>query len=363
MKTRFVYLTLIIAMLTTAYSVFGQDESELACTANDLNSFIEDAMNNLETDENDPAYLYQLGSLYTEQALACGYQPTFDEVENQVERTLDLVPLSFVIAASSIGNDVDSALVEIESLHGDSFTGQLLYNGLEMGLDGAEMGCSGCHNGEAAPTIEGSFTRAEEERLALPEFADYSVERYLVESILNPAGYIIPEYSSVHMPTNYGGRLDAQQLADLVAYLESQDQLLDELSNDSDESALMCNVISTADCDMVLADFVGDVTRGELLYTGQETSENNWFLGCAGCHTGGVIGPATFGTWTRINEERLTLAEFSEYSPERFLIESLLIPSNYVPNTFADMVMPQNYADQLSYQDLADIIAYLRESG
>ena len=77
----------------------------------------------------------------------------------------------------------------------------------------------------------------------------------------------------------------------------------------------------------------------------------------------GRIAPPTEGTWTRIIEERLTLPEFAEYSPARFLVESILIPGNYVPDTFADNVMPANFADQLSYQDLADILAYVQESG
>lgn len=364
MKQRFTYLILVIAILSTsALSVSGQDDSEFICTADALANFIADETADLDSDGNNPAYIYRLGALYTEFALLCGYQPDLEEVETQIERTLDLAPLSFIIAASSIGNDVDSALLELETVHGDSFNGQLLYNGLEMGLDGAELGCSGCHNGEAAPLVEATFTRTEEERLILAEFADYDIERYLVESILHPAGYIVPEYSSVQMPANYGGRLDAQQLADLVAYLESQDQLLDEASADSGDSAYLCDALSTLDCDVTLAEYTGDATQGEALYNGREVTENDLFLGCAGCHTGGVIGPATIGTWTRINEERLILAEYTDYSPERFLIESIFIPGNFVPDTFADNVMPQNYANQLSYQDLADIIAYLQESG
>ncbi len=362
MKARFVFL--IIAMFATGvFSVSGQDDSEFVCTADALASFIEEGTADIEADDSNPAYLYRLGSLYTEFALQCDYQPTFDEVETQIERTLDLAPLSFIIAASSIGNNVDSAMIELESVNGDSFNGQLLYNGLEMGLDGAELGCAGCHNGEAAPVVEGTYTRVEEQRLAVDELADYSIERYLVESILHPSAYIVPEYSSVQMPENYGGRLDAQQLADLVAYLESQDQLLDEASNDSGESALLCNAISTIDCDVVLADYTGDAIRGEALYDGLEVTENDLFVGCAGCHTDGRIAPQTEGTWSRVVEERLTLPEFEDYSPERFLIETILIPGSYVVDGFANNVMPQNYAEQLSYQDLADILAYLRESG
>jgi len=51
--------------------------------------------------------------------------------------------------------------------------------------------------------------------------------RYLVESIVQPMVYIAPDYPPA-MPDIYGGQLTAQQLADIVAYLDSQDQWLDE---------------------------------------------------------------------------------------------------------------------------------------
>jgi len=54
------------------------------------------------------------------------------------------------------------------------------------------------------------------------------VRRYLVESIVQPNAYVVPNYLPNLMPPNMGTRLDAQMLADIVAYLESQDQLLDE---------------------------------------------------------------------------------------------------------------------------------------
>src|SRR5690606_4366180 len=110
----------------------------------------------------------------------CEYQASIPEIEAQIERSLRLAPLSMIIAASSIGNDVDAALVELETVHGDSFNGQLLYNGIEFGLDGAELGCVGCHDGTIAPLAEGTWTRVDEIRLLDPQFEGYDVARYLV---------------------------------------------------------------------------------------------------------------------------------------------------------------------------------------
>ena len=167
---------------------------------------------------------FALGAALQDISLACGYQPSPSEVTNQIDRTLSIAPLSAVIAASSVGQDVDAALVQIEELSGDSYRGQMLYNGLEMGLDGAELGCAACHDGTAAPLAEGTWTRVDEIRLLEPQFANYDVTHYLVESILDPQAYIVPEFETTLMPNNFWARMDAQQLADVVAYLESQDQ-------------------------------------------------------------------------------------------------------------------------------------------
>jgi hypothetical protein len=174
--------------------------------------------------EDAAANAFALGAALQDISLACGYQPAIPEVEAQISRTLSIAPLSMVIAASSVGQDVDAALIEIEELSGDSYRGQMLYNGLEMGLDGAELGCAGCHDGTSAPLAEGTWTRVDEIRLLEPHFADYDVTHYLVESILDPQAYIVPEFETTLMPNNFWARMDAQQLADVVAYLESQDQ-------------------------------------------------------------------------------------------------------------------------------------------
>ena len=228
------YLSVLILMITIFLLIqlpaISQDTDDPSCDLDDLQATIEAQTSDLREENPDiatefsPQYVYRLGEIYAEYALACGYQPTFPEIETQVDRTLDLVPLAYIISASSIGSDVDVAMSELETVDGDSFNGQLLYNGLEVGLDGSELGCAGCHNGETAPVIEGTYTRVVEERLTLPEFEDYTPEQYLIESILHPSAYIIPEFASVQMPANYGGRLDAQQLADLIEYLSSQDQ-------------------------------------------------------------------------------------------------------------------------------------------
>ncbi len=142
--------------------------------------------------------LFAVGAAYQELALACGFIPPD-------------------IATRTVGDDVQRILNLFGEVQGDPLNGQLLYSG--------ELACAGCHvvsGGVVAPHLEGTLTRIEETRLHDPALASYTVEQYLIESIVQPAAYIAPGYENV-MPTHFGSLLTLQALADLVMYLESQD--------------------------------------------------------------------------------------------------------------------------------------------
>ncbi len=173
------------------------------------------------------ANLFRLGALYQSMALDCGYQPNEVELDRLLEQTLSFVTLDDLILAQAVGIDVEAILVELEEAYGDPLQGQLLYNGLEPALGGGTLGCAGCHENEAvAPLTAGTWTRVHDIRLAMPAFTSYSHRQFLVESIVQPMAYITPDYAAM-MPEIYGRQLTTQQLADLVAFLDSQDQLLD----------------------------------------------------------------------------------------------------------------------------------------
>lgn len=183
--------------------------------------------------EMDPdaalATLFEVGIQYQQAAIACGYAPDETQINAMIEQTLLFADIGTILAANAVGDDVDAVLVELDDVMGDPFNGQLLYNGMEPVLDGSTLTCSSCHmDGDIAPMTEGSWTRFDEIRSQEPQFTDYTSVQYFVESILTPNAYIAPGYNENIMPSIYGNRLDVQQLADLVAYLESQDQLLEE---------------------------------------------------------------------------------------------------------------------------------------
>ncbi len=169
--------------------------------------------------------LYRLGGFYQQMATRCGYQPSEEERAAAIAWVLSFASLDEIIAARAVGGDVDAVLAQLETIVGDPLNGQLLFTGQVAALDGSTLGCAGCHNGQTAPPTEGMWTRADEVRLKDPALAGYSIERYFVESILHPNAYIAPDYMPNLMPDIYGRQLDIEQLADLVAFLSSQDQL------------------------------------------------------------------------------------------------------------------------------------------
>ena len=224
-------ITLLTIALIVMLAADGQAQDEDLCGADALTrqqgafaaylsfDFADDA-------EQSLANLFRLGALYQTLALDCGYQPNEVEIDRLLEQTLRFVSLEDLILAQAVGADVDAILLELDEVYGDPLKGQLLYNGLAPALGGSALGCAGCHENEAvAPLTAGTWTRVDEIRLALPAFADYSHRRFLVESIVQPMVYITPDYAGM-MPEIYGRQLTTQQLADLVGFLESQDQLL-----------------------------------------------------------------------------------------------------------------------------------------
>lgn len=126
----------------------------------------------------------------------------------------------------TVGSDHTAALTTIAALTGDAARGDQLYHGNARSGARVRLACTGCHLQEAngtGPLTNGTYTRASGERLQEPQFASYTAEQYLVESILQPAAYTVPGFTGV-MPANIGEQLTAQDLADIIAYLQTMNQ-------------------------------------------------------------------------------------------------------------------------------------------
>ncbi len=116
--------------------------------------------------------------------------------------------------------------------------------------------------------------------------------------------------------------------------------------------------VDTAPADIMkgLEGITGDPQRGSQLYNGQGTPQ----LPCSGCHLNAAVAPPMQGTWTRVQNERLQQPQFSGYTGEEYIADSIIHPSDYVVPNYTDGLMPKNFGDLLTYQDLADLIAYLK---
>jgi hypothetical protein len=185
--------------------------SALMLTQAELSRQLRDFATTIESAPDETlATLYEVGKAYHEIALACGYIP--EDVEGLVINTKDL----------------DRIMAVFEGLSGDPLRGQLLYNGAEASTAGATLGCSGCHEaGVVAPPVGGTWTRWDEIHSQEEGFEGYSFEQYTVESIIHPWDYFVAGWPEFTMPDFYETQLSYQDLADIVAYLASQDQLID----------------------------------------------------------------------------------------------------------------------------------------
>jgi mono/diheme cytochrome c family protein len=121
-------------------------------------------------------------------------------------------PTSEAPAFEPVGTDMEIAMPE-----GDPARGEALFLGTEPGPDGLPLGCQACHTLDGStlvgPSLQGVVTR-------VPDSYD-SALAYFHESIVMPGNYKVPGFEGVDMPTNFGDRLDAQSLADLMAFLDT----------------------------------------------------------------------------------------------------------------------------------------------
>lgn len=117
------------------------------------------------------------------------------------------------ITCDAIGEDPNVPLPA-----GNPERGAVLYsaNGRSV-IDGAPIGCQACHSVDGSvlvgPSFEGIFDR-------ITEYGGFDdANDYLHESIVAPNAFLAPGFENGGMPVNFGERLCAQDVADLIAYI------------------------------------------------------------------------------------------------------------------------------------------------
>ncbi|MGB7338658.1 MAG: c-type cytochrome [Phototrophicaceae bacterium] len=226
------------------------------------------------------------------------------------------------------------------------------------------------------PLLLTTYIATDSNRLSQIEFGG-ALDGYITTTLIHGrpgSGDVWNGNIMVSWSQRAGGPLRDDQIGDIVAYILNWDKG-DNWTADDFAAVNQYAILHQAydpngggdsvdtvgvDVEAITASLpVGDATHGEELYNGSAPLEIGVVAGCSGCHLGGAVGPATMGTWTRVQSQRLTLPEFADYTAEQYLVEAIVAPNDYVAPGYASGVMNANYGEQLTAQDLADIIAYL----
>ncbi len=131
------------------------------------------------------------------------------------EETATLVAVPSAPTGPTVGTDITKTLPE-----GDAKNGEAL---------ATSLACTACHviapTGPAWPAKDGQpgiGTRAAE-RIQDPNYTGKATtpEQYLFESVVNPNAYLVSGFAANIMPGAYSGQLSDQDMADIIAYLQT----------------------------------------------------------------------------------------------------------------------------------------------
>jgi cytochrome c2 len=218
--------------------------------------------------------------------------------------------------------------------------------------------CTGCHDNTSFPNVNGpefaavddlpSILERAELRLTDPAYQGSATtgQEYLVESILYPEAYILPGDWLETMPDTFHEELTAQDLADLIAWMETFSAMEPETAAEQPAS--------TPEPQGAL--IAGDPQRGQEIF---ETGGGVINTKCINCHTldgseadGDNAGPTMLGIATAAGERVPGL------SAEAYLLQSILDPSAYVVEGYEDK-MEKSYQWLLNEEDQAALVVFL----
>lgn len=136
----------------------------------------------------------------------CATQPEPTATATQPPPTATATEEPALPIPNAVGSDLETELPE-----GDPINGEALI---------AAMGCVGCHSLEQDTVILGPSFYGVADRAAT-RIEGYDAHHYLHESIVQPNAYLVEGFPGV-MVADFGDRIDAQQLADIIAFLLTQ---------------------------------------------------------------------------------------------------------------------------------------------
>jgi Cytochrome c2 len=134
-----------------------------------------------------------------------------------------LIVLTLVLAACGGGGGQQKATPTTSAkgpVKGDATRGEALFKQTTIGQ---APGCSTCHSLEPGKKLVGPSLAhvATEAETYVKQGKAASVDEYLHDSIVDPDKFVVKGFPKGIMYQNYGKDLNAQQIADLVAFLKT----------------------------------------------------------------------------------------------------------------------------------------------
>ena len=238
-----------------------------------------------------------------------------------------LVMGSYAMFANSIPQ-IESKPPQELSLEGGNVTpAQLVKAGEE--IFHTKGTCEICHRigqkGTRAPDLAGIGARAAKTKPGM------SAKAYILESLLQPAAYIVEGYPPIMPAVDKPPiALNRSEVWALTAFLESLGGNVDVTLNDVPATVAELKI-------------PGDPKAGEAVFQGKGT--------CIACHKAGKIGAAQVGP---------DLSQIAKIQTPDYIMKKILDPkgAGTVAN-FPPGVMPQDFGTRLTSKEYVDLLAFL----
>ncbi len=200
--------------------------------------------------------------------------------------------------------------------------------------------CEICHRigqkGTRAPDLAGVGAHAAKRKPGM------SATAYLVESLLDPAAYLVPGYPPIMPKVDKPPiGLNRSELWALVAFLESLGGTVTVKLDDIPKTAgALAGGAATPAVELKLP---GDPKAGQALFMGKAA--------CIACHRAGPIGVSPLGP---------DLSQIAKIQPPEYIMAKILDPAGMgTVAGFPPGVMPRDFGQRLTAKEYVDVVSFI----
>jgi mono/diheme cytochrome c family protein len=200
--------------------------------------------------------------------------------------------------------------------------------------------CEICHRigqkGTRAPDLAGVGARAAKRKPGV------SATAYLVESLLDPAAYLVAGYPAIMPKVDKPPiGLNRSELWAVVAFLESQGGTVTVKLDDIPKTAGAPAGGATAQAAELK--LPGDPKAGQAIFMGK--------AGCIACHRAGSIGVSPVGP---------NLSEIGKIQTPQYIMSKILDPAGMgTVAGFPPGLMPKDFGQRLTAKEYLDVVSFL----